>query len=255
MLVLKRILSLTVLLCFAFSITTGALSIDAYDFNIDVDENFSLLTEDTLRQNPEYVESLGHTATSVKKYFADNNLILYAASEDNSMQIQVKCTETEFSKQLDELSLLTDDDAADIAKRLLPDGESQNYNLLEIGDMLFFEVMGTEKDSGGEFCSLQYITIRGGRLYSIGFFENGKTFSADFKKIINTSLDSLNIERENKMTADKAENTAEVIIVWVLIIAAAALCVGLVVSVLYEFSSTKTEKDKKTIIVRRRYKK
>ena len=145
------------------------LETGTYDFNMDVDENFSLLTEDTLRQNPEYVESLGHTATSVKKYFADNNLILYAASEDNSMQIQVKCTETEFSKQLDELSLLTDDDAADIAKRLLPDGESQNYNLLEIGDMLFFEVMGTEKDSGGEFCSLQYITIRGGRLYSIGY--------------------------------------------------------------------------------------
>lgn len=238
-----------------FASNVGALSIDAYDFNMDIPENFSLLTEDTLNKNQEYVESLGHTATSVKKYFADNNLILFASSNDNSMQIQVKCTETEFSKQLNELSLLSEDGARDIAEKLLPAEQANNYTLLLLDDMLFFEVAGTQKDSGGDFCSLQYITIRGGKLYSIGFFENGKEFSSDFKKTINESLDSLIIKRKTELTADKAENTAEVIIVWVLIIAAAALCVGLVVSVLYEFTGTKTEKNKKTIIIRRRYKK
>ncbi len=252
---LKRIVILTVILCLLFASNVGAVGIDAYDFNMDIGENFSLLTEDTLSKNPEYVESLGHTAESVKKYFADNNLILFAASEDNRMQIQVKCTETEFSKQLYELSLLSSDDAADIAKRLLPKGSEQNYNLLLLDDMLFFEVLGTEKDSGGDFCSLQYITIRGGKLYSIGFFENGKTFSSDFKNVINTSLDSLSIKRKTQLTADKAENTAEVIIVWVLIIAAAALCVGLVVSVMYELTGSKTENGKRTVIIRRRYKK
>lgn len=238
-----------------FASNVGALSIDAYDFNMDIPENFSLLTEDTLNKNQEYVESLGHTATSVKKYFTDNNLILFASSNDNSMQIQVKCTETEFSKQLNELSLLSEDGARDIAEKLLPAEQANNYTLLLLDDMLFFEVAGTQKDSGGDFCSLQYITIRGGKLYSIGFFENGKEFSSDFKKTINESLDSLIIKRKTELTADKAENTAEVIIVWVLIIAAAALCVGLVVSVLYEFTGTKTEKNKKTIIIRRRYKK
>ncbi len=252
---LKRIIILTLALCLMFASNVGALSIDAYDFNMDIPENFSLLTEDTLNKNQEYVESLGHTATSVKKYFADNNLILFASSNDNSMQIQVKCTETEFSKQLNELSLLSEDGARDIAEKLLPAEQANNYTLLLLDDMLFFEVAGTQKDSGGDFCSLQYITIRGGKLYSIGFFENGKEFSSDFKKTINESLDSLIIKRKTELTADKAENTAEVIIVWVLIIAAAALCVGLVVSVLYEFTGTKTEKNKKTIIIRRRYKK
>ena len=51
MLVLKRIIILTLALCLMFASNVGALSIDAYDFNMDIPENFSLLTEDTLNKN------------------------------------------------------------------------------------------------------------------------------------------------------------------------------------------------------------
>ncbi len=249
---MKRFIIITAVLCLAFSITAGAY---AYDFNMDIDSGFSVLTEDLINSNEEYVESLGHTVQSVKKYFADNNLILFANSADNRQQIQVKCTQTEFSKQLYELSLLSDDNAADIADKLLPKGQENNYTLLELGDMLLFEVQSTDKDSGGAFCGLQYITIRNGNLYSIGFFENGTEFSNEFKQVINSSLDSLSIKREKKITADRAENTAEVIIVWVLIVAAAALCVALFISVMFEFTGGKNANGEKTVIVRRRYKK
>ena len=253
---MKRFFVICLMLCLLFASSVSAETIGEYNFSMKVNENFSLLTEETISKNTDYVESLGYTTQSMKKYFSDNNLIMFASNENNTQQIQVKCTETEFSRQLGELSLLSNENAFEIAPQLLPKGFNDEYTLIKQGDMLMFELAGYSKDSGGEFCSLQYVTIRDGKLYSIGFFENGKAFSNEFKTIIDESISSISIPRRDKITADKAENTAEVIIVWILIILAAVVVVAVFVSIMSELLKGKSkETEKRTVIVRRRYKK
>ncbi len=253
---MKRFFVICLMLILVFATSVDAANISEYNFNMDVNENFSIMTEDNISKNTEYVESLGYTTQSMRKYFSDNNLIMFASNEDNTQQIQVKCTETEFSRQLGELSLLSDESAFEIANQLLPQDYNDDYTLIKQGDMLMFELIGYSKDSGGDFCSIQYITIRDGKLYSIGFFENGNDFSSEFKSIIDKSVSSLSISLKGKITADKAENTAEVIIVWVLIILAAIVVIAVFVSIMSEVVNGKRkDSEKRTVIVRRRYKK
>lgn len=252
---MKRRIFLTVFLCVCLAVSASALSLDGYNLNIEIESDFSVLTADNITAETDYVTSLGHTVQSAKKYFSDNGLILFASNEDNTRQIQIKCTETDFSKQLGDLSLLSDDDIFEIADSLLPNGKEDGYNIVEVNGMPMLEVSSLSADSGGSFCGLQYITIRDGRLYSIGFFENGTAFTDDFSTVTEKCISSLSIAKSGTQTVKTAENLAEVIIVWLLIIAAAAVSVAIFVSVMVEITGKKNSDEKRTVITRRRFKK
>ncbi len=252
---MKRRILLTVFLCVCLALGASALSLDGYNLNIEIESDFSVLTADKIASENDYVTSLGHTVQSAKKYFSDNGLILFASNDDNTRQIQIKCTETDFSKQLGDLSLLSNDGIFEIADNLLPSGQQSGYGIVEVNGMSMLEVSSLSADSGGSFCGLQYITIRGGRLYSIGFFENGTAFTADFSAIAEKCISSLSIAQSGTQAVKTAENLAEVIIVWLLIIAAAAVSVAIFVSIMVEIAGKKNTDEKRAVITRRRLKK
>ncbi len=243
------VVTLALILLFAFGVSAQTFG----KLNIEFDESFVTLTEESISKNPEIVEWLGYTDSSMQKYFEDNDLVVFAANEDNSRQIQVKCRETEFSKQLGDLSLLDEENAENIVEKILPIGANDSYSLLWIDDMLMYELNSVSSDSGGSFCSVQYVTIRDGKLYSIGFFENGTQLSNEFKDIIDRTVSTLSISTDNKVTVSHAENLTEVIIVWVLIIVAAVGTVGLLVSIFAQLNTNRTA-DGKQFFIRRRKK-
>ncbi len=247
---MKRCIAITLALLLLFAFGAGAQTFGK--LNIELDDSFIALTEEGISKNPELVEWLGYTKSSMQKYFEDNDLVVFAANEDNSRQIQVKCSQTEFSKQLGDLALLNEEDAQEMVGKILPVGPNDSYSLLWIDDMLMYELLSVSNDSGGSFCSLQYVTIRDGKLYSIGFFENGTQLSDEFKSDIDSMVSTLSISTDKKVTVSRAENLTEVIIVWVLIAVAAVGAVILLVSIFSEIYSSRNADNRHFVIRRRR---
>jgi hypothetical protein len=249
---LKKFILTVLTLCVVFSVPACAVSLESYGFKLDIGDDYTVLTADNLSENSEFLEGMGHTVQSMKKYFSDNELILFAADRADGRQIQVKCAETDFTKQLGDLSLLGNDQVQDIANSILPEDGKNNYTLVQLGDITAYELESRHSDNIGQFCSRQYITIREGRLYSIVFFENGEKLSGEFLSEIDTALASLAIQQSKKVTANDAENLTEVIMVWVLIGVAAVFAVAMLWSLARDAFARR--KEDKTVISRRKIK-
>ncbi len=246
---MKRCLSLVLLLCLLFSMSAGALTLDKYNFNISLGNDYSVLTEDNLSRQTEFIESLGHSEASVKQYFKENSLIMFAASE--TRQVQVTCTETEFSKRLGDLALLEDNEALNIVNRFVKVQTVANLNLVSLNGMKLYEVISLNSDKGGSFAGVQYITVKGGKLYSISFFENAERVTDDFKAHAFSAVKTMSIGAVKSSSLSGAGNIAEMVIVGIMLLLALALAVALVISLTRDFMKYD---DTRHFIVRRRKK-
>ena len=252
---MKKCLSLllTLILTVALSVSVGAVSLDEYKFNIEIDESYRVLTEKNIEKSEELVESLGHSIDSMKQYFKDNALIMFAVSEDGKRQLQVTCQETEFSQRMDDISLLGEDEALGFVSRFIKADNVSDIALITVGDMKLYEVASTNKDSGGSFCTVQYITVRGGKLYTIGFFEGSSAMSEEFKGFASDTIGTLSIGKNGGAGFSGTENIAEMIIVGLLIVLAAVVAIMVIVSLVRD--AIRYDEDKKPLIIRRRRKK
>ncbi len=230
---MKRCLSLVLLLCLLFSVSVSAVSLDKYNFNISLGEDYAVLTEDNLENNSELIEALGHSETSIKQYFKDNSLILFAVG--GARQLQVTCRETEFSKRLGDISLLDDEEVLDLVTNLVKVQAASNLSLINLNGMKMYEVVSTAKDSGGNFANIQYITVRGGKLYTVSFFESADEITEDFRSFARSTIETLSIVGGDKATFSGAENITEMIIVGVLLVLAAAVAITLIISFVRDF--------------------
>ncbi len=227
---MKRILFVTAILMLIFSISASAITLAEHNLSIDIDGQYSVLTRETLGSNEELVSSLGHSLTSIRQYFDDNSLILFAVNADNTRQLQVICKETEFSKRLGDMSYLSDNDALSFVNRFVTVKTVSDLTLLTIGDTKYYEIVSSGTDSGGEFCSVQYVTVRGGKLYTFSFLGNGGTNNEDFKKFASNTIATAVIGGGERSTVADAENITEMVIIFLLIAAAAVVAGWLLVT-------------------------
>ena len=243
---------LALILAVFMAIPASAVSLDEYKFNMEIDEGYQILTEDNIQKSDELVSSLGHNIDSMKQYFKQNSLILFAISEDGKRQIQVTCIETELSKQLNDISLMDEGDALGFVGKFIKADNISSVSLVTIGDMKLYEAASTDKDSGGNFATVQYVTIRGGKLYTIGFFESAASISAEFKDFAQKTINTLSIKGSQSGDFSGTENIAEMIIVGLLILLAAVVLIITVVSLIRDFA--RYDENERPIIIRRRKK-
>ncbi|MBQ8550540.1 MAG: hypothetical protein IKL44_04550 [Clostridia bacterium] len=249
---MKRCFLLVLALCLLFSVNVGALSLDEYNLKITLPEDYSVLTEEGISQETDLIEQLGHSVTSMRQYFKDNSLILFALSPDSTRQVQITCRETEFSKRLTDLALLDDDEVLNLVNHFVKVKTAADLTLVIQNDMKMYEVVSTDKDSGGSFTTVQYITVRGGKLYTVSFFESSATPTADFKEFANQTASTLIISSKSKVTLSGTKNVTEMIIVGVLFVLAAILAITVIISLTRDLIHR--DENGKPIIIRRRKK-
>lgn len=250
---MKRIITVILALCILCAFPAAAVSLESYGLSLDLPEKYTVLTPDNIAQNAEFLEQLGHTVQSMNKYFSDNKLILFASDRANGRQIQVKRTETDFTKQLVDLSLLSESQVLEFATDILPEEYAANYTVVKLGELCLYEIDSVHTDNIGQFCSRQYVTIRDGCLYSLTFFENGEKMSADFLSEVDSALSTLDIKQTKKVTATDAESITEVVIVWLLIALVAVLAAVMLIGLVRDAVKNSGEEEK-TVINRRKYK-
>ncbi len=225
---MKRYICAFFALLLLLSVSVSAVTIEEYALTLPQIEGYAVLTADSIGENGEMLEKLGHSQTSMKQYMSDNSLILFAMNTDNTRQIQVFCKETEFSLRVGDMSHLSDDDALSLVNRFVKVKTVSDLSLVIAGDTKYYEIVSSGTDSGGAFKNIQYVTVRGGKLYTFSFYESGA--GDGFSEYVSDIMDAVQISGERGQTLDGAENITEIIIIFILILLALAVVVFTVYS-------------------------
>lgn len=178
----KRLLSALLLI---FIIAFSSLSVSAAEvkdsenaLSITIPDDYVVLKKDNAKEKVDFIESLGYSVDSFKASLlpTKNNpteTLFLAVKQNKESQIALKTWATDFSKKVVDFSGLDDSSLFKTAEELIST-EKTNKKIVLANGMKLVEVRSESKDSGGDFCSVQYLTVRSGRFYSLNFTFPGK---------------------------------------------------------------------------------
>lgn len=251
--------SLTALLAVSFILSFGVLTVygeeeilsaESHNLKLSLSDDYLVLTEENANKYSEEIKAFGYTVSSFKNYLIQNNIIIFGLDTKNKTQVAVKTFETDFSKEIEELSLLSDNALNDVAKKLVT-VKGASWRTAKVNGMRMIEMRYTGSDAGGNFYSVQYITVRNGKIYSFCTNFNGE--KSDAKTEIAWNLvKNLNIENVTVKGAWTPSAIFEFAVIWVIIVIAAAAAVVIIVSFIRDRKRTKMSSYTKDNTISRR---
>lgn len=224
-----RILTVIIVLLTILNMTVSALG---YEYSITPSDNFTFAKQgDDLTQ---IAKKLNMTTDDLNKYFSDNKLIYLAVSDDVKSQIKISVTEDEFSKKVNDISLLDDNALNNFAKSL-----SSDSSIVTNNDRKFVLVNDTHKDSGGIYTVTQYITICDGKTFYFIGYNDGKDISKKITSVFKTFT-------LNQQQSDSADNNvfSIVIIIGIVVFSMVAIImlIGIIRLKIKDYKESKDEK-------------
>lgn len=220
----KRLLStLLLLLCCCLPVGAQTVSDAAHNVTLALPDDYRVVTADTLDDQADYLETLGHSVDSFRQYFRQDGLLFFAASPDRARQVELRCLQTEFAEQVGDLSLLDEATAARMADSLIAADTRAGWKLIEQDGLRFYEISTATSDSGGRFCALQYVTVRNGLLYDLTCYSAGETLTEADRTAAASLLAGLSIPKQSgSFSLFDAESIFLTVLIWAAILAALA---------------------------------
>lgn len=224
-----RILTVIIVLLTILNMTVSALG---YEYSITPSDNFTFAKQgDDLTQ---IAKKLNMTTDDLNKYFSDNKLIYLAVSDDVKSQIKISVTEDEFSKKVNDISLLDDNALNNFAKSL-----SSDSSIVTNNDRKFVLVNDTHKDSGGIYTVTQYITICDGKTFYFIGYNDGKDISKEITSVFKTFT-------LNQQQSDSADNNVFSIVIIISIVVFSVIAIIMVIGIIrLKIKDYKESKDEK----------
>ncbi len=227
------------------------LQIKEENLTLSVSEDYILLNDENAAKNSEKIEILGYTLSSFKTYLSQNNIVVFGLDTKNKTQLILKSFETDFSKDIIELSLLNEDALLEVTKKLVTIPEA-SWRIVKINDMQMIEVRFSDQDQNGEFYTVMYITIRNGKIYSLSQIFSGEKSETKTSAAFST-VKGLEIKDVKTSAAWDASSVFEFIIIWIMIIGAFVAAVFIIVSFVRDRKKYKENLENgKEVISRRR---
>lgn len=224
-----RILTVIIVLLTILNMTVSALG---YEYSITPSDNFTFAKQgDDLTQ---IAKKLNMTTDDLNKYFSDNKLIYLAVSDDVKSQIKISVTEDEFSKKVNDISLLDDNVLNNFAKSL-----SSDSSIVTNNDRKFVLVNDTHKDSGGIYTVTQYITICDGKTFYFIGYNDGKDISKEITSVFKTFT-------LNQQQSGSADNNVFSIVIIIGIVVFSMVAIIMVIGIIrLKIKDYKESKDEK----------
>lgn len=224
-----RILTVIIVLLTILNMTVSALG---YEYSITPSDNFTFAKQgDDLTK---IAKKLNMTTDDLNKYFSDNKLIYLAVSDDVKSQIKISVTEDEFSKKVNDISLLDDNVLNNFAKSL-----SSDSSIVTNNDRKFVLVNDTHKDSGGIYTVTQYITICDGKTFYFIGYNDGKDISKEITSVFKTFT-------LNQQQSDSADNNVFSIVIIIGIVVFSMVAIIMVIGIIrLKIKDYKESKDEK----------
>ncbi len=139
----------------------------------DIDETFYVFSNTSDREKVSKIT--GEETEDLKEYCSSNGIIYLAVNEDNSKQIRISRTKSNFSEKLGNISFLTDGEIEDVFAEDIK--ASSKYKLTEKNSQKFIVFENRYSDSGGKYTLTSFVTVANENLYTLSFYtsENSDT--------------------------------------------------------------------------------
>lgn len=190
---MKRFLSLllTLLLTAALAIPSAALTDDEVmeQFSLTVSDPYTVLDRSNLSRNEAFLERLGYTVSTFRRAMEEGDIYLYAATEDNDRQVQVKSwgDREGIAQKLVDLSYLGDEEQktalAEMGQQAAGSGELLESEILTRDGQVFFRYrvltdVSLESDTEQiEYGFDEYLTVANGRFFALLYYNAQTSFT------------------------------------------------------------------------------
>ncbi len=235
---MKRIIALAVcLVVIVFSAVNVVAAMQAYadednGYTINLPEDYTLLNRTNLSSNADFIQRLGYSVKSFRLRMEESNIVLYAADKDNQHQIQLKIWESDFSKQIDQLSSANDEQLSEILyvmseQLTLDEGRLIDSRVTSVDGQKYLTYTVQVADA---FCFVQNVTIVNGKCHALIYYNSSAELSKDEQAFQKQLLKSLQI----KKIQQKAEGNGYFIVIRII---CAIVCIVAIVVAVFLISS------------------
>ncbi len=182
--VLALVICVAIILCGTAFASAEAIQVyqsTEYGYTAKLPEKYIILDRSNLSKNSEFIERIGYSVNSFSSKLTESNIVMYAATEDNTHQVQIKRWQSDFSKGIGNLSAL-DEERRNTALEAMAKPISEAGNTLvsaavgEVGDSVY---LCYTVQVEGKFSYTEYVTVVGGYGYSLVYYNSSPTFSAE----------------------------------------------------------------------------
>lgn len=204
---IKRVLGLFLAFCFLFSFVVSAQN----NITLKPYGEFYIYGED----NDKIAEILGLSKTELQEYCTENGIIYLALNNNNSKQIRITQSQTDFTNSIINITGLSDDKINELIPHIAGI-ENVRGEVIDHNGQKLVKTQLRSGDSGGDFILTEYITVADRLCYILSFYTSASTDSDYIEKTLETY--------ECSAFMSDAENKAEG---WQYIILAAAIIFGI----------------------------
>ena len=252
---MKRKITLSVLilmLIFAFSFSAFSVSFKDEGIKYKAPDGYEVITRDNFSDSSEIINQLGYTISTISDYFNKNGILMLAVNEDFSKQIQIKCTETDFTLQTDNITSLDEKSAVEIASKMLGVGK-EKFKLVLINDVRYIETRSIMDSGDNKYAVIQYITIANGKLYTLSYYSNSASVTQSVVSEGWSAASKLEISKLDKKIGESVDNTITVVVITLSVLFACAVIVYVFIT--FFFDIKKKRESSTEGIIKRRHKK
>lgn len=208
-----------------------------YGFSLTLTDEYTVIDRNTLSKNKDFIEKIGYSVSSFSAKLEQSSIVMYAATQDNSRQVQVKQWTSDFSTEVGALSALSDDrlsTALEVMARPIVgnDNELISSAVGEVGDITY---LCYTVRVGQAFCYTEYVTVAGGKCYSLVYYNSSANFSEEESAERDKFISSLSISDASASSIWGGYSLTVRIVSAALIIAAASFAVYLVITFVRDF--------------------
>lgn len=216
-------------------------------------EGYTVITEDNAFNNEEFLEQLGFEPSAFVTYINKNDIVVFAATIDNSRQFKLVSKTTKLTSEVVSLEQTSKEGLATIGEQLL----GGNYEKIEyIKGIPYYKIVTEVKGEGGDFVSVQYVTVRGGKYYQLTYYGTGAILSGDEREEIAEVMNTLKIP-SGKTIGERVRAMSTVTIVYIVIIFAVIILgtiaiIFLSISIIRDLKLKHKSKEKGYLKIKRR---
>lgn len=146
------------------------------------------------RDNEKLSEVISMTEAEIGDYCKQNSITLLAVNKDNTRQIRQIKKETEFSKEVKSLSVLSDGEILKLTADL-SGFENVKGEIIKKDALKYLKIQVKSKDSGGEYTLIQYITVKDGKTITLSFYTTADESTDYVEKIFNSQFNNLTVAK------------------------------------------------------------
>ena len=211
-----------------------SVTVSEYGLTLTLPQGYTVLTAKNANENTELLEPLGYNAEAFAAYLTKNNIALFALSENGC-----------------QLSELSDEKLESIAGQLLKN-QKVDYTIWRGAGPDMICVNESQKDSGGEYQSVQYIMLRNKRFFALNLIFPGKQSQSN-ADLAQQVANSVTLKNNYAKGYWGFSTVLETVLIWAVIAAAGVATVLLLRSFILDRKRARREADSgEEIYIKRR---